>query len=128
MSMLSMSDQEYHKYCSAEQSPRWTFRQSIKWPFLVSQLNFPILSLDFNLTQEEKMARLKVLTCGAGIAGNALAFWLAKLGHDITVIERFPSLRATGLQIDLRGPGIQVMRRMGLEEAFQAKTVAEQGL
>lgn len=74
------------------------------------------------------MTQLKVLICGAGIAGNALAFWLSKLGHNTTVIERFPGLRATGLQVDLRGPGIQVMRRMGLEEAFRARSVPEQGL
>ena len=46
---------------------------------------------------------MKVLISGAGIAGNAIAFWLSKLGHTVTVIERFPSLRATGLQLDLRG-------------------------
>ncbi|KAE8422740.1 hypothetical protein BDV36DRAFT_194355 [Aspergillus pseudocaelatus] len=74
------------------------------------------------------MPQLKVLICGAGIAGNALAFWLSKLGHETTVIERFPKIRASGLQVDLRGPGIQVMRRMGLEEAFRARTVSEQGL
>ncbi|GIJ90472.1 hypothetical protein Asppvi_009427 [Aspergillus pseudoviridinutans] len=74
------------------------------------------------------MAQLKVLICGAGIAGNALAFWLSKMGHDVTVIERFPALRATGLQIDLRGHGIEVMRRMGLEPSFRAKSVKEQGL
>ena len=74
------------------------------------------------------MAPLKVLISGGGIAGNALAFWLSKQGHDVTVIERFPKLRATGLQIDLRGRGIEVMRRMGLEEAFRAKSVKEQGL
>ncbi|BCS29507.1 uncharacterized protein APUU_71077A [Aspergillus puulaauensis] len=71
---------------------------------------------------------LKILICGAGIAGNALAFWLSKLGHSVTVIERTPSLRASGLQIDLRGAGIEVLRRMGLEEAFRKKIVEEQGL
>lgn len=71
---------------------------------------------------------MKVLISGAGIAGNSLAFWLSKLGHDITVIERFPTLRTTGLQLDLRGHGIEVMKRMGLEQAFRAKTAPEQGL
>ncbi|GME60289.1 hypothetical protein GTA08_BOTSDO08895 [Neofusicoccum parvum] len=74
------------------------------------------------------MTQLKVLICGGGIAGNALAVWLSRLGHDVTIIERFPSLRATGLQIDLRGHGIEVMRRMGLEQQFRAKSVDEQGL
>ncbi|KAH6854535.1 hypothetical protein B0I37DRAFT_33202 [Chaetomium sp. MPI-CAGE-AT-0009] len=70
---------------------------------------------------------LRVLISGGGIAGNALAFWLAKQGHDITVVERFPSLRATGLQLDLRGAGIEVLRKMGLEDAFRAKAAPEQG-
>ncbi|PYH38309.1 monooxygenase [Aspergillus neoniger CBS 115656] len=74
------------------------------------------------------MTGLKILISGAGIAGNALAFWLSKLGHNITVIERYPGLRATGLQVDLRSPGIEVLQRMGLEKAFRKVTVPEQGL
>lgn len=74
------------------------------------------------------MTSMKILISGAGIGGNALAFWLSKLGHDVTIIERFPSLRATGLQVDLRGHGIEVMRRMGLEQAFRAKMAPEQGM
>jgi 2-polyprenyl-6-methoxyphenol hydroxylase-like FAD-dependent oxidoreductase len=74
------------------------------------------------------MAHSKVLICGAGIGGQALAFWLSKMNFDVTVIERSPTLRTTGLQLDLRGPGIEVMKRMGLEEVFRAKSVQEQGL
>jgi 2-polyprenyl-6-methoxyphenol hydroxylase-like FAD-dependent oxidoreductase len=74
------------------------------------------------------MAPLKVLIVGGGIAGNALAFWLSKLGHDTTVIERFSSLRATGLQVDLRGHGIEVLKRMGLEQSFRSKAASEQGI
>ncbi|KAH7161957.1 hypothetical protein B0J13DRAFT_579843 [Dactylonectria estremocensis] len=61
------------------------------------------------------MAPLKVLICGGGISGPALAFWLSKLGHDITVL-------------DLRGPGIPVMKRMGLEQLFRSQTVSEAGM
>ncbi|KAF6815887.1 FAD binding domain protein [Colletotrichum musicola] len=74
------------------------------------------------------MARMQILISGAGIAGNSLAFWLSKLGHDVTVIERFPALRTTGLQLDLRGHGVEVMKRMGLEQAFRARAAPEQGL
>lgn len=74
------------------------------------------------------MARLKVLICGGGIAGNALACWLGKMCHDVTIIERFSNLRSTGLQLDLRGHGVEVLRRMDLEQAFRAKSVPEQGL
>jgi 2-polyprenyl-6-methoxyphenol hydroxylase-like FAD-dependent oxidoreductase len=71
---------------------------------------------------------MKILVSGGGIAGNALAFWLVRLGHDVTIVERFPSLRATGLQIDLRRDGISVLKKMGLEAAFKAKSPPEQGL
>ncbi|KAA8909119.1 hypothetical protein TRICI_004623 [Trichomonascus ciferrii] len=70
----------------------------------------------------------KVLVSGGGIAGNALAFWLSRLGHSVTVVERFPTLRASGLQLDLRGPGIEVLKRMGLDDAFRERAVQEEGL
>lgn len=71
---------------------------------------------------------MKILISGAGITGNALAFWLAKLGHKITIVELFPDLRTSGLQIDLRGHGVEVMKRMGLEQAFRSKSIPEQGM
>ena len=74
------------------------------------------------------MARIKILISGGGITGNAVAFWLSKLGHDVTVVERFPNLRASGLQVDLRGHGIEVLRRMGLEKGFCSKSAPELGL
>nr|A0A2U8U2L4.1 RecName: Full=FAD-dependent monooxygenase asL4; AltName: Full=Xenovulene A biosynthesis cluster protein L4 [Sarocladium sp. 'schorii']AFD18251.1 L4 [Sarocladium strictum]AWM95786.1 FAD-dependent monooxygenase [Sarocladium sp. 'schorii'] len=73
------------------------------------------------------MPQLKVLINGGGIAGNAIAFWLTKLGHDVTVLERFPALRTTGLQLDLRGHGIEVLKRMGLDDAMKAKVIKEDG-
>lgn len=74
------------------------------------------------------MAPLRILISGGGIAGNALAFWLSKIGHDVTVVERFSSLRDNGLQLDLRGHGIEVMKRMGLQEVFGAQVAPEKGM
>ncbi|KAM3437395.1 hypothetical protein NHJ13734_004655 [Beauveria thailandica] len=71
---------------------------------------------------------MKVLVSGAGISGTALAFWLSKLDFDVTVVERFPSLRTNGLQLDLRGHGIEVLRLMGLDAAFKDKAAPEQGM
>lgn len=71
---------------------------------------------------------MRILISGGGVAGPSLAFWLSKLGHDITLIERWPTLRTTGQQIDLRGPGIQVMKRMGLMNLFRSYAVSERGL
>ncbi|KAI1138219.1 putative monooxygenase [Hypoxylon sp. FL0543] len=73
------------------------------------------------------MAPLKILVCGGGIAGPALAFWLARSGHHVVIVERFPALRATGAQIDLRAQGIQAVKRMGLLETIRSKTVDEAG-
>ncbi|KAK3190840.1 hypothetical protein K4F52_003156 [Lecanicillium sp. MT-2017a] len=47
---------------------------------------------------------------------------------DVTVVERFPDLSVASLQIDLRGHGIEAMRRMGIESAIRAKCVHETGL
>lgn len=71
---------------------------------------------------------LKILVCGGGIAGPALAYWLTRSGHRVVVVERFPALRATGAQVDLRGPGIEATRRMGLIDAVRSNLVDEAGV
>ena len=70
---------------------------------------------------------LNILICGGGCAGPSLAFWLARAGHRVTIVERFPVLRAKGAQIDLRAQGIQLAKRMGLVDAIRSKTVDEDG-
>ncbi|WP_245931811.1 FAD-dependent monooxygenase [Actinokineospora auranticolor] len=71
---------------------------------------------------------LRVLVAGGGIAGQAVAFWLARGGHRVTAVERSPALRATGAQVDLRGQGIEAVRRMGLLDDVRAKLVDEKGV
>ena len=74
------------------------------------------------------MSRLKVLVVGASIAGPTAAYWLAKAGASVTVIERFPKLRTAGQNIDIRTAGVTVMRKMpGMEAAVRAKTTSEEG-
>lgn len=71
---------------------------------------------------------LKILISGGGCAGPALAFWLSRAGHSVTVVERFPVLRAAGAQIDIRDQGISVAERMGLLEKIRDITVDEDGM
>lgn len=76
---------------------------------------------------------LRVLIVGAGIAGPALAYWLTRMrpplpACDVTIVERHPELRSSGQQIDLRGQGVQAMRRMGIEAAVRARVVDEPGV
>ena len=58
----------------------------------------------------------------ASIAGHMTAYWLAKAGARVTVIERFPRLRTNGQAIDIRTTGITAMRKIpGMEAAVRAK-------
>ncbi|SDM29733.1 FAD-dependent oxidoreductase [Allokutzneria albata] len=57
---------------------------------------------------------MKVVICGAGIAGLALAVRLTANGDDVVVVERAPSPRTQGYMIDFFGPGYEAAERMGL--------------
>ncbi|KAK4690913.1 hypothetical protein P7C71_g5980, partial [Lecanoromycetidae sp. Uapishka_2] len=75
------------------------------------------------------MSRLRALVVGASIAGPTAAYWLAKAGARVTVIERFPKLRTSGQGIDIRTVGVTVMRKMlGMEAAVRAKTTEMEGI
>ena len=55
-----------------------------------------------------------VLVSGASVAGTTLAYWLGQQGVSVTVVERHPGLRLGGQAIDVRGPALGVLERMGL--------------
>ncbi|MEH3144256.1 MAG: FAD-dependent monooxygenase [Methylobacterium frigidaeris] len=69
----------------------------------------------------------RVLITGASIAGNTAAWWLARAGVDVTVVERAPGFRDGGQNIDVRGVGREVLRRMGLEQAALERGTGEEG-
>lgn len=69
----------------------------------------------------------RILIAGASIAGPALAFWLHRYGFEPTVVERAPELRRGGQNVDVRGAGREVSRRMGLEDSIRAATTGEVG-
>lgn len=75
------------------------------------------------------MSCLRVLIVGASIAGPTAAYWFAKAGASVTVIERWPHLREGGHNIDIRTTGLTVMRKMsGMEDAVKAKKVVIEGI
>ncbi|MEU6824924.1 FAD-dependent monooxygenase [Streptomyces atriruber] len=80
------------------------------------------------MTDKITRRSLRVLVAGGGVAGQALAFWLTRGGHRVTVVERFPALRASGAQVDLRGQGIEAVERMELLEAVRGRLVDEAGV
>lgn len=75
------------------------------------------------------MSDLNILIVGASVAGPTTAYWLAKAGAKVTIIERFPSLRTGGQNVDIRNAGVSVMRKMqGMEQAVRAKTTGMEGI
>lgn len=61
------------------------------------------------------MAPATVLISGFGIAGPALAYWLARRGHRPVLVERTDGLRTGGHAVDIRGTALEVVERMGLD-------------
>ncbi|KAI1325949.1 hypothetical protein F5Y16DRAFT_249921 [Xylariaceae sp. FL0255] len=75
------------------------------------------------------MTSQKTLVVGGGLAGPAATYWLSQIpGFHVTLLERSSSMRTTGQQLDLRVRGIDVMRKMGIDEALRAVRVLEPGV
>lgn len=73
------------------------------------------------------MSKPTVLISGAGIAGIVCAHFLARAGIHSTIIERYPSLRTTGQQIDFSGVARTIIERMGVLPTVLSKTTKEAG-
>ena len=73
---------------------------------------------------------LNILIVGAGVCGPALALMLQRSNpnHVITVIERFPTLRTGGQQIDIKAQGIPILEKLGLLDTIHSYCVKEGGM
>jgi 2-polyprenyl-6-methoxyphenol hydroxylase-like FAD-dependent oxidoreductase len=67
------------------------------------------------------------LITGASIAGLSAAWWLRRIGWEVTVVERAPAFRDGGQNVDVRGIAREVLDRMALTEAIRAKNTTETG-
>src|SRR5437763_16164473 len=63
---------------------------------------------------------LHVSVIGGGIGGLATASALQRQGIQVTVFERNPELREIGAGLTLWANGVQVLRELGLADAFAA--------
>jgi 2-polyprenyl-6-methoxyphenol hydroxylase-like FAD-dependent oxidoreductase len=64
---------------------------------------------------------MQILISGASIAGPVLAYWLARYGYAVTVVERAPVLRKTGGHaIDLFRPSMEISAKMGVAPRIEA--------
>ena len=67
--------------------------------------------------------RPPVLISGASFAGLATAYWMAKLGYLVTVVELAGGLRRGGTPVDIEGETIDILSSMGLLDAVLAKVL-----
>lgn len=100
----------------------------VSFRFVSFPFSFPLYHKYARKHNSILMAPLKILICGGGVAGPTLAFWLARAGHRVVIVERYPALRASGAQIDLRAQGIEVAKHMGLLDVIRSKRVDEAGV
>ncbi|WP_084467345.1 FAD-dependent monooxygenase [Actinokineospora inagensis] len=64
---------------------------------------------------------VRVLVSGAGVAGPAVAWWLAEHGATVTVVEIAKTLRTSGFAVDFRGSThLGVLRGMGVLDELTA--------
>ncbi|MGX9791331.1 FAD-dependent monooxygenase [Mycobacterium sp. MMS18-G62] len=74
------------------------------------------------------MPQPSVLVSGAGIAGPALAYWLANSGYRVTIVEVADGIRPGGQTVDLRGAGGDVVERMGLIDQMRERALDQRGV
>jgi 2-polyprenyl-6-methoxyphenol hydroxylase-like FAD-dependent oxidoreductase len=66
------------------------------------------------------MRGTKVLVSGASVAGPTVAYWLARRGVEVTVVEQAPALRDGGHGVDFRGAQMELLDRMGITDEVRA--------
>jgi 2-polyprenyl-6-methoxyphenol hydroxylase-like FAD-dependent oxidoreductase len=64
-----------------------------------------------------------VLVSGASFAGLATAFWLNRLGYQVTIVEVASALRRGGTPVDIEGETIGMLERMGMFDAVRARAL-----
>lgn len=57
------------------------------------------------------------------MAGLSAAYWFARLGHRVTVVERADGLRPGGAPIDVRGRALGTAERMGILKTIEDQKV-----
>lgn len=70
---------------------------------------------------------MRALISGAGIAGPTLAWFLAKAGARVYVVEKSHTLLPYGQNIDIRGAAVTVIKKMGLLDEVRKLNTTEKG-
>jgi 2-polyprenyl-6-methoxyphenol hydroxylase-like FAD-dependent oxidoreductase len=62
----------------------------------------------------------KVLVSGASFAGLSTAYWMRKLGYEVTVVETANGLRTGGTAVNIEGKTVETVERMGILEQIRS--------
>jgi 2-polyprenyl-6-methoxyphenol hydroxylase-like FAD-dependent oxidoreductase len=73
-------------------------------------------------------ADLRVLVSGASVSGLTAAYWLARCGFTVTVVERASHLRPGGHALDVRGPALEVAERMSILSLIRDRSTKLTGI
>jgi 2-polyprenyl-6-methoxyphenol hydroxylase-like FAD-dependent oxidoreductase len=68
-----------------------------------------------------------VLVSGASFAGLATAYWMNKLGYQVTVVEVAKDLKKGGTPVNVGDDVADIVKRMGLFEQIQAARLKMEG-
>lgn len=71
----------------------------------------------------EPTGEMSVLISGASFAGLATAYWMAKLGYRVTIVELAGGMRRGGTPVDIEGETIGILSSMGLLDDVLAKAL-----
>ncbi len=63
---------------------------------------------------------IKVLVSGASFAGLSTAYWMKRLGYDVTVVETAQGLRTGGTAVNIEGRTVGIAERMGILEQIRS--------
>ena len=64
-----------------------------------------------------------VLVSGASFAGLSTAYWMNKLGYNVTVVEIAKGLKKGGTPVNIMGNTIDIVKRMGLFDQIQSNKI-----
>lgn len=65
----------------------------------------------------------KVLISGASFAGLTTAYWMNKLGYQVTIVEVGDALKKGGTPVDIKDQTVEIVKRMGLFEEIKKQRI-----
>ncbi|AZN40444.1 FAD-dependent monooxygenase [Paenibacillus albus] len=64
-----------------------------------------------------------ILISGASFAGLSTAYWMKKLGYNVTIVEIADGLKRGGTPVNIRGNTIGIVKRMGLFDQIESNRI-----